>query len=334
MILSTRNLRKFDNTAPLLRGMEPFTYRNQGGHGLVLVSPSGPCFVYYFAKELEETMKFARSPLIHGICLITLLSSFFPPITRAQATSETEIILIAPFPGTTAVSKSPHISFKSSGKLLAEGRLVLLDGNDVSALVAETNNVYSFTPMTSLPAGEHNLYIAAYTEDGSMVEKEFFFTSRHSESFEEVYSNNRVSATLRTALRREYRVPESSFSGGSESPQNNFPYTTLDSYVSSESGLKEDKWDTSLRANLRYYDQNANLMAPEKKGLSLLDFLITAHYTEDTFSALMEIGDTTIEESTNTIDYLTRRGGKASISMGNITLNGFGVLGRGNRLRN
>ncbi|MCP3888034.1 MAG: hypothetical protein GY702_04055, partial [Desulfobulbaceae bacterium] len=38
------------------------------------------------------------------------------------------------------------------------------------------------------------------------------------------------------------------------------------------------------------------------------------------------IGDATIEESVNTIDYLTRRGGKISFSSNNVTLNGFGVM--------
>ncbi len=41
----------------------------------------------------------------------------------------------------------------------------------------------------------------------------------------------------------------------------------------------------------------------------------------------LRVGDTTIEQSKNTIDYLTRRGGKASVSAGDVTLSGFGVLG-------
>ena len=62
-----------------------------------------------------------------------------------------------------------------------------------------------------------SLYIIAYGEDGIPIEKEFRFTSRHSETFEEIYSDNRVSATLKTVLNREFSTPDTdAFSTGAD----------------------------------------------------------------------------------------------------------------------
>lgn len=229
--------------------------------------------------------------------------------------------MVSPFPGTVVVSKTPTISFRSSQPLRADDQFVLLDGNDITALLTQQNGVYSFTPLNPLTAGEHNLYVAAYTESGEQVEQQFNFSSRQSESFEEIYSDNRVSATLKTALTRDFSTREEGSGSAGD-----FPYTSFDAYLSSGSAIKEGKWDSSFRTDIRYFDQNAAVLEPEKKWLSLLDFLLAAHYTADNYSALLELGDTSIEESKNTIDYLTRRGGKASITAGNVTLNGFGVL--------
>lgn len=253
------------------------------------------------------------------------LAAIFISISQqatAQEPAGTNLLLISPLPGSVAVSKSPKISFRSGQPLLADGRLILLDGNDITALVTEENDIYSFTPLTPMNAGEHSLYVAAYSESGELIENEFYFSSRQSESFEEIYSDNHVSATLKTALARDFSPDDNSAESGID-----FPYTSLDSYLSSESAVREGSWDTSLRANIRYFDQNAAVMEPEKKWLSLLDFLVSANYTAENYSAFVELGDTSIEESKNTIDYLTRRGGKARISAGNMTLNGFGVLG-------
>ncbi len=150
--------------------------------------------------------------------------------------------------------------------------------------MSNENGVFSYTPLTPLAAGEHNLYVVAYTSDGRPIEKEFFFTSRHSEAFEEMYSDNQVSATLKTALAREFSSSGENQAGSTIDS----PYTTFDSYISNASAIREGRWDSSLRANARYYDQNAALLAPEKKGLSLIDFLIAANYTGENYTALAE----------------------------------------------
>ena len=241
---------------------------------------------------------------------------------HAQTNSGADLVLLSPFPGIVTVSKTPIISFKSSQPLLTDGKLILLDGNDITALVSEKNGAYSFTPLTPLAAGEHSLYVLVSTENGEQVEQEFYFSSRQSESFEEIRSDNRISATLKTALARDFSPDEADTRPGAD-----YPYSSFDAYLSSDSAIRESGWETVFKANVRYFDQNAAVPEPEKKWLSLLDFLLSANYSTDNYSALLELGDTSIEESKNTIDYLTRRGGKASVSFSNMTLNGFGVLG-------
>lgn len=266
--------------------------------------------------------KFPAASFVRACCLAALCI-LFPHFLYGQAAPETDLILLSPFPGTVAVSKTPKIVFRALQPLHEDGHLVLLDGDDITAMVAVDNDVYTYTPIASLGPGEHNLYVGAYTPEGVPVEKEFFFTSRHSDSFEEIYSDNRISTTLKTILAKNHSAIDEDY------PESgiNSPYTTFDNYLSSDSTAREGRWEASAKANARYYDQNARLAEPEIKGLSLLDFLVTANYTGENISKRVEVGDTTIEESINTVDYLTRRGGQASVAIGNVTLGGFGVLG-------
>jgi hypothetical protein len=265
-----------------------------------------------------------------------------PFIVFGQSAAGVDLVLLSPLPDTVAISKTPTISFRSSVPILEKGRLVLFDGNDITAMITGEGNVYSYIPVTPISSGNHKLFILAHLEDGSVIERQFSFSSRHTESFEEIYSDNRVSATLRSALTRNLSEGEESIDERIDSATADlagssvatiytgaeFPYTSFDAYLSTDSAVKEGQWTSSARADIRYFDQNAELFEPEKKGLSLLEFLITSKYTGEALSTLLEIGDLSIEESTNTIDYLTRRGGKVSLSVGDVLINGFGVQGQ------
>ncbi len=268
-----------------------------------------------------------RTPCRLLVGLLAALACTCSLLIRSTAHAETHIMLIAPVPGSVVIDRAPTIVFRSSSPLRADGRLILLDGNDVTALLTEDEAGYRLTIPGSWPAGHHVLGIYAHDLDGVPIAREFQFTSRHSEAFAEITSDHRLSATLKTTLERTVSSdPEET----TATDTGEFPYTTLDSYLSSSSSVREGGWTSSARANLRYYDRNAPAIAPEKKGLGLLDFLISADYTATNFGAQVELGDTTIESSKNTIDQLTRRGGQAHLAVGNVTLGGFGVLGREN----
>lgn len=258
------------------------------------------------------------------IIFFTSIIFFVCPLLVFSQNEHTEFFLLSPSPDSITVAKTPKIVFRSSQNLHDEGLLVLLDGDDITALIENKNGVYSYKPYSPLFAGEHQLYIAGYGDDGTSLEKEFFFSTRHSEAFEELYSDNRVSATFKTS---SY---SSSFSGtdftSDSDSDSSFPNTTFDAYITSDSNTREGGWDSSFKANVRYYEQDTALEEPERTGLSLLDFLLTTNYQKGVVAANAEIGDTTIEQSPNTIDYLTRRGGQASLTVKNFTISGFGVL--------
>jgi hypothetical protein len=277
--------------------------------------------------EIPEMMNVPALSRRHLICCLTVISFVLPVFAQPSQAEEVRIDLVSPFPGTVAIAKSPTIIFRSSQPLHAEGRLILLDGNDVTAMVTEEDVGYRITAPGILPAGEHQLIIFAYDLDGQPVEQEFVFVSRHSESFEEIASDNRLSTTVKSVLQRS---TDTDAALDTAAPAVSFPYSSFDSYLSSNSTIMEGGWQSSFRANVRYYDQNAPLIEPEKKGLGLIDFLMTSDYTADQYQARVEIGDTTIAESKNTIDLLTRRGGQTRITIGNLTVSGFGVLGREN----
>lgn len=236
--------------------------------------------------------------------------------------SGNELVLVSPDPEAIAIARKPVVSFRSMSPILDEGLLVLLDGDDITGMVTVEQGLYTYVPVQSLPAGDHSLQILGFFENGEPFEEELLFSSRHSKLFEEISSTSRISSTLKTILKNNSSSSDDSFADFST----DMPYTTFDTYLTSESIVREGGWNASFRANARYYDQNAALARPEKKGISLIDFLFTGEYQAEHYSARTEIGDTTIEESRNTVDYLTRRGGKASITLGNFTLNGFGTL--------
>jgi hypothetical protein len=256
--------------------------------------------------------------------LIPLLCS--PPDSMADATAGNGLVLLSPQPGTTVTAKKPRITFQSRQPLMEEGKIVFLDGNDITALVMPTEsvNIYTFTPPEALSGGPHTLYIYAVSVDGTPLEEEFSFASRQSESFEEISSRNTLSLIQKTVLSRD----TSDSSGLSSSSGEEFPYASIDSYLSSESNLKEGNFHSSARANLRYYEQNAKLAEPEKTGGQILDFLITANHSGEDSASHIEVGDTTINQSENTLNYLTRRGGQAGLTLGRFSISGFSVLGQ------
>ena len=87
------------------------------------------------------------------------------------------------------------------------------------------------------------------------------------------------------------------FSGGS-----------IDAYLATESVVREGNWTTSFTGNLRYFDQRADIFEPEKRGLSVIDLLLATSYSGEKLNVDIGLGDNSIDESPNTIDYLSRQG--------------------------
>lgn len=258
-----------------------------------------------------------------GICFSLAPFVFYPAAAVAQQSVLPVLTLISPDPSAVVIAKNPVISFSSSERLADEEWIVLFDGNDISALITYSQGVYSFFPPEALSAGEHSLQIIAQDKAGRTVDKGFVFRSRQSEPFAEIYSSNTLSTTAKSVISRDI----SSSDGTGATGGNDLPYGSVDAYLSNESVVREADYHATMRSNIRYFDQNAAVLEPEKKGISVLDFLFSADYTKEQLVTHIEIGDTTLNESKNTIDYLTRRGGQISLAAKGFTVHGFGVLG-------
>lgn len=269
------------------------------------------------------------------VSLLFFLSS--GPV-QAQDEPAVGFILSSPVVDQVEISKKPKIEWESVSPLGQESPLVLLDGMDVSGLVEQQDGRFSFSPIMVLPAGEHNLYISAIDGTGNLIEQEFFFSTRHSESFEEAYSHNELSLIYRGALNHhiksktasedvdsEWIIDEASFQP-LEDEVDDFSHGSIDAYLSSDSVIRDGNWSTSFITNMRYFDQRADIMDPEKRGVSLIDILLASSYTGEKLNVEIGLGDNAIQESRNTVDNLYRRGLKAVARYEDLTLSGFGVL--------
>ncbi len=237
----------------------------------------------------------------------------------------------------TFIGKKPEFTLNSSVTLGQEPLLVLLDDMDVSGLIQRNGQNISFQPVMVLPAGDHNLYITGTDAEGNPIEQEFFFSTRHSESFKEAYSNNELSIIYRGVTDHFTRNKESQDISAEDEwieddttteleKVDNFAGASIDGYLATESVVREGNWTTSFTGNLRYFDQRADIFEPEKRGLSVIDLLLASSYSGEKLNVDIGLGDNSIDESPNTIDYLTRRGLMASMKYENLTVTGFGVI--------
>jgi hypothetical protein len=150
--------------------------------------------------------------------------------------------------------------------------------------------------MGVLLSGNHTLSITAYTAEGMELKKDFTFSTRHSAAFEEAYSNNEITTLYEKLL------------GKSDEATNQHSWKE-ESNLSSDSKLKEKEWEFRFNTNVRHFDQNLLVTPPLEKSFSLANYLLQGKYTGNRFDFLAETGDVLINETSNTVQGLARRGG-------------------------
>jgi hypothetical protein len=248
---------------------------------------------------------------ISGILILLILFSFQDPVlARADRTNFVE--LIKPEKDSLIVARKPIIKCAITVPFSPEDVLILLDGVDVTGITNITPDGFEFSPIEVVRPGSHTLIVSVSTIDGREVREEFAFTTRHSEGFEEAYSNNEITAIYESSLKKTEDAA-------------NVPEYKIESNLSSESKLKERGWEFTLGTNLRYFDQDLSVFFPEKKGLNLIDYLLQGKYGGDEFQFLTEVGDVQINETQNTVQGLARRGGRVSLNYRKLDLNTFVV---------
>jgi hypothetical protein len=274
---------------------------------------------FFFIKHCFRQIRFFS---IITLLLILAPSTLWAQSTEPSSNQATEepaaatpaalINLISPVEGSMVIGKKPEIKFSLVDPGAIQGIVVLLDGTDITNVLKQDGEVFSFKPLAALASGQHALQIAAKSNDGQELIQELAFSSRHTEKFEEAVSENDLGLVYKRRLAKSDQIT-------------NEVEDRFDANLSSKSKLKEGNFETSFTTNLRYMDQDLPIAEPERKGINLANFLWQTKYTKDKFSTGSDVGDLQINETPLTVQGLSRRGGQLAVGYGNYEAHGFVV---------
>lgn len=242
-------------------------------------------------------------------CLI-LFGIFYPPLSFAEQIND-PINIIFPIENSEIISKKPEIKVELDKTVQRETIILLFDGNDVTKLITFTEQGFEFKPFMPVPSGNHTISIIAKDKEGRQIEKTLSFRTKHTEIFDEAQSNNNVTVIYQGVLRK----PDTN---------TNLPYSKVEGNLSSENKLKSQSWEFTFNTNIRYFDQNEASNLP-KKGIDIVNWILTGTYTKELLKAKINLGDIQINESPYTISGLSRKGGSFSFEYDNIQMNTFTV---------
>jgi len=245
------------------------------------------------------------------VFLIVMLILFYPYLSYAQKMDEL-FKVISPEENAEIIAKKPEIKVEFAETVKSETIVVLFDGTDVTQLIKFTEKGFEFKPFMVVPPGTHNLSITAKNKEGMQIEKTVTFTTKHSETFDEAWSNNNATIIYQGVLKK----PESLGS---------LPDSKIEGNLTSDTKIKNQTWEFTFNTNLRYFDQNEPLTPPQKKGLDIVNWILTGTYTKDLLKAKVSIGDIQITETPYTLFGLSRKGGLFNVEYDIFQLNAFTV---------
>ena len=249
--------------------------------------------------------------IIFYFCLFSSVTAMAQPAPEADQDPAVTVTLLEPQEGSTTISKKPLVRFSISGPYSKESLIVIIDGIDFTSILAQDGDRFSFRPIEPLPAGPHSLQVICTTSDGNQQAQEIAFDTRHSEIFEEAYSQNEIGVSYR------YRVEET------DNMENELQYR-LDSNLSSVSRIKEKNFDATLSFNMRDFRQDLPVEPPEKR-FNLANYLLESNYVHNDMLFHTELGDVQINESERTVQGLARRGGQFGVEYQEYSFNSFVV---------
>ncbi len=250
------------------------------------------------------------------VCLLFLV--LYCPIAQSeeqpQATDSQKdwVRAVTPAENAEVISKKPVVKVEFSDPIVPDTLVVILDGTDITQLLAVTDRGFEYKPVMVLQAGMHNLTIYATDKEGKQLQKDISFTTRHSSTFEEAYTDNEATVTYDTVLTK----PDSVIS---------VPHSKLEGNLRSDTKIKEKGWDFTFNTNLRFFDQSLPVYPPQKKGIDVINWIFTTTYLKDKFGFQTSIGDIQVNETQYTVSNLARRGGVLNLEYDNIQLNVFSV---------
>jgi hypothetical protein len=221
--------------------------------------------------------------------------------------------LLSPTENQVVIAKKPRIEVGFTQPMNVQGLLVMLDGTDISQVLTFNAHGFSFQPIQVLQPGPHALMISGATAQGESINQAFSFSTRHYRNLEKGFSENQLTVLTQAAL------------GRSESRDEQVPDKRVEAGLHTNSQVREKGFDMAFNANLKFIDQDIPAVAPEKKGLDLIDFLMAADYVRGSMQTHAEFGDTQLDLSKNTLSYLVRRGAQLSMGSERAKVGGFSL---------
>ena len=143
----------------------------------------------------------AASAFIVSILVLFFFSSFaFGEESQTTNPLQEWVRLVTPAENAKVISKKPEIRVEFPEPLPVQTMIVMLDGTDITQLLAVSDKGFVYKPFMVLNAGSHSLSISVTDKEGRQLQKNYSFTTRHSVPFEEAYSSNEASVIYDTNL--------------------------------------------------------------------------------------------------------------------------------------
>ncbi len=221
---------------------------------------------------------------------------------------------VTPAENAVVIGKKPEIKIEFLEPITPNTLVVLLDGIDITQLLRISDKGFEYTPFMILHAGSHNLSITTTDKDGNQLQKSISFTTRHTSTFEEAYTDNEASIIYEQLIHK----PDSA---------QFVPNSKVEGNLRSDSKIKENGWEFQFNTNLRYLDQSIPVALPMKKGIDAANWLFTGSYTKDNLKFKASLGDVQVNETQYTVVNLARKGGVFNLEYDNFQINMFSVKG-------
>lgn len=241
---------------------------------------------------VRRTVRFASVILV----LLLAAAAHAGPETSSPASGGTWASLVSPAENGTVVTRKPTIRGRFLREIDPESVVIYVDGTDYTAVAERSATGFEVTAPLPLPSGGHQVAVMARGKDGEALSYAASFTSRHTAAFDEIGSNNRLTATYDAILSE----PSSLDRGTSD--------WKVEANLTSSSVLRSGPWKISLDGVGRYKDQELEIAAPERRGMDLVSYTAKAGYERNGIKAEAAAGDVLVEETPYTLTGLGRKG--------------------------
>jgi len=249
--------------------------------------------------------------------VFSLAFSLLPGMAMGQAPAVSSsqesrwVTLVTPAENSLVISRKPPIKGKFLRKIQPGSVVLVVDGTDYTGLAAITASDFAVTPPLPIPPGNHEVSVHALDEGGQPLEYTAVFSSKHSEWFDEIASNNDLTGTYEVAIHKP-STQETSINNASE-----------EANLTTTSMLRKGPWKLSLDANARFKDQSLPIQEPERRGFDIVSYTFRGGYEKDTVRGEVAVGDVRTEETPYTLANLGRKGATFVGDAGPVSVHAF-----------